>query len=76
MVYVWQSLIHFGFTVSFAQFYCLVSFPHVVVKGTYIELVASMFVAHDSLVLVWMIESFNCGVTLITFQTFRTLVPS
>ena len=76
MVDVRQSLVHFRFTVSFAQLYCLVSFPHVVVKGTYIKLVASMFVAHDSLVLVWMIESLNCGMTLITFQTFRTLVPS
>lgn len=69
---VWHLLAGFGFAVVLAELDSLMSLTHVVVEGTNIQLVASMLVAHDSLVFVRMVESLDSRVALVTFYSFRT----
>ena len=47
-----------------------------VVKSTYFRVAASAFITLDPLEFVRMVESFNRGVSFVTFDTFWTLVPS
>jgi hypothetical protein len=52
------------------------SFLETVVEGAYFSLVASEFVAIDSLVFVWVVEPLNCGVAFGALQSVGTLVPA
>ena len=59
-----------------AELDSLMAFTHVVVKGANVQLVASVLIAHDTLVLVRMVKSLDCGMTLGAFNSFRTQIPS
>ena len=54
----------------------LITLAHVVVEGTDIQLVTSVLIAHDPLVLVWMVKTLNRSVTFCAFDSFRTRIPS
>ena len=73
---VWLLLTHLGLAVVFAEFDGLVTFTHVVVEGTDIQLIASMLVTHNSLVLVWMVEAFDSRMALAAFEAFRAHIPT
>ena len=60
---------------AFAELNRQVTFTLGVVKCANIKLVTSVLVAHDSLVLVRMIEPLNSCVTLLTFNSFRAQIP-
>ena len=59
-----------------AEFDRLVSLTHVVIEGTDVQLVTSVFVTHNPLVLVGMVQPLDSRVALATFYSFRTQVPS
>ena len=45
-------------------------------KGTDVHLVAASAIALDSLILLWMVQALNCGVTLATFDSTRAVLPT
>ena len=59
-----------------AELMGLTFFPSVMIKRANVHLVASGPIALNTLVLVRMVESFDCGVTLITLDTALTVVPT
>ena len=58
------------------EFDGLIALSHVVIEGTDVQLVASMLVAHDPLVLVRMVETLYSRVAFVTFYSFWTRIPS
>ena len=47
-----------------------------VVEGTDLRLIASRSIAIDSFVLVWVVETLNCGVTFVAKEPIWTLFPT
>ena len=45
------------------------------IEGADLQFVASLLVTHYSLVLVWMVETLHCGVTLVALDSTRTSIP-
>ena len=48
----------------------------IVIESANIELITSLFVTHDPFIFIGMIQSLNCCVTFITFETSWAFVPS
>ena len=76
MIDIWLFLTHLGLAVVLAEFDGLVTFTHVVIEGADVELIASMLITHDSLVLVWMVEALDGRMALAAFESFWTHIPS
>lgn len=76
LINVWDGLSHYSFSVIFAKFISQVFFFCGMEKRAYFWFITTKFVTADSFVLVWMIKSLNCSVTLVTLETLWTLVPS
>ena len=53
---------HLSFPIVFANLKRQAAFTHTVVKGANLQFVASLLVTLNSLILVWVIESFHSGV--------------
>jgi len=71
-----QFLAHLGLAVVLAELDGQVALAHVVIERADVELVAAMLVAHDSLILVGVVEPFHGGVALSTFDAFRAIIPA
>ena len=71
-----QGFLRLCLSMVLAETHGLVPLPHRVVESTDVELVTPLLVAHDPLVLVWVVESLHSGVALATLDPSRTGVPS
>ena len=60
----------------FAEFDGLVPLAHVVIESADIQLVTSMLVTHDALVLVRVVEPLDRRVAFSAFDAFRAQIPS
>ena len=59
-----------------AEFVGLTFFPSVMIERANVHLVTPTTITLNTLVLVRMVESFDCGVTLITLDAALTVVPA
>ena len=64
------------FYMLLAEFVGLTFFPSVMIERANVHLVAPTTITLNTLVLVRMVESFDCGVALVTLDTPLTVVPA
>lgn len=62
--------------VIFAESHGLVTFSHDMIKCTYVKFVTPLFVTHDPLVFLWVVQTLHSSVTLIAFDALWTGVPT
>ena len=62
-------------SVILTQFDGQLSFFGTVMESADFCFIATQFVAVNSFIFVWMVQSLNCSVAFVTFQALRTLVP-
>jgi len=73
---VWQLHVHLGLPVVLADLESEVALPHVVIKGTDFEFVATLLVTLDPFVLVRMVKAFDGGVALDATKSVWAKVPT